>query len=94
MIRPSVKRTSPPTITVWARARTSHPPNGLLRLLDRNWEGSIVQGESGSMIADVCVRTGPERPFVGEPQQVRRIVTSLPGPRARSGARPRRGSVR
>src|SRR6516165_9822790 len=49
-IPPRVKRTSPPTMTVWARALTSQPPKGVLRLLERNFAGSMVHRVSGSMM--------------------------------------------
>src|SRR5262249_10081597 len=62
--------TTPATSTVSARPRTCHPANGLLRLLERNFAGSMVQAASGSMI--VTSAMAPDR----------RVPRSMPRTRA------------
>ena len=56
---PAVNRTSPAMMTVWARPRTSPPPKGALRLLERNCVGSTVQRTLGSTIVTI-VTNEPE----------------------------------
>ena len=73
---PRVNRTSPPTMTVWARPRTSQPPNGVLRLLERNCVGSIVQRDVGVDDRDVGVGAGAERPL-GNAQKLRGVDGQL-----------------
>ena len=63
-------------MTVWARPRTSQPPKGVLRLLERNRAGSIVQRVVGVDDRDVGVGAGAERPL-GNPQQLRRVDREL-----------------
>ena len=73
---PGVNRTSPPTITVCARPRTFQPPNGVLRLLERNWSGSIVHGRSGVDDRHVGVGARPEC-SLGMPSSCAGLYVSL-----------------
>ena len=63
-------------MTVWARPRTFQPPKGVLRLLERNCAGSIVQRSVGVDDRDVGVGTGAERPL-GNAQELRRVDRQL-----------------